>query len=155
MYTITLSALHLHVYYAVPCSCQEISALANQESLCPGDRIILTCETRGSPIIAWRSTDYVGGINDQLEFSQLSSVGSIRSSSVYDTTATLTANREDNGVRVLISQLHITVRSDVLSTSAICVHDNGNEDMITLRSLSMLLLYVTTNAYTWSHGLIG
>ena len=143
IFIIILSPLHL---YAVPCSCQEISALGIEESLCPGERIILTCETRGSSTIAWRSMDYIGDMSDQLEFSRFSSTEVPNNSPVYNTTtAILTANREDNGVRVLISQLHITVRSDVSSTSAICVHDNGNEAMITLRLLSMLLsAYITS-----------
>ena len=98
---------------------------------------MLACETRASPIIAWRSTAY---IDDQLEFNRFSSVGDTRNSLVYNTTATLTANRMDNGVQVLVSVLHITVRSDVSSTSVICVHDNGSEAMITLHLLSMLLL---------------
>ena len=143
IFIIILSPLHL---YAVPCSCQEISALGIEESLCPGESIILTCETRGSSTIAWRSTDYIGDMSDQLEFSRFSSTGVPNNSPVYNTTtAILTANREDNGVRVLISQLHITVRSDVSSTSVICVRDNEMEDIATLRLLSMLLSQLNNN----------
>ena len=122
------------------CDCQEISDNPRiGQSLCPGDEVILTCTTRGSSLIGWRSLDYVSRvISNQLEFSEVNSQGAMRRSLVYNSTvATLTSNSVENGVRVLVSELRIIIRPDVTSSSVICVHDNTNENTITLQLLGM------------------
>lgn len=142
---IMYSCMHLYheCFFVVTISsssCQVISSkLPDVESLCPETEIILTCLTRGSPLIIWRSMDYIGGAN-VIDFNELNTPGEEKRSSVYSSTvATLTNISMDNTERILISQLRITIRSDVASTSVICVHNNGSTDKIVLNLLGMIV----------------
>lgn len=119
--------------------CQQITVndpSVDVQSLCPGDVITLTCQTQGSPLIAWRSIDYVStAIGNQLEFDEFEDIGTTRPSLAYSTTIAELTNISRIPVLELVSQLRITIRSDVTSSSVICVHNNGNTDTITLRLL--------------------
>ena len=81
-------------------------------------------------------------IGNQLEFDEFDTIGAPKFSSTYDTTfAELTSVSRTPGtnVLVLVSQLRITIRSDVNPSSVTCVHDIGSTETITLRLLGMLL----------------
>ena len=105
---------------------------------CPGREFLVTCQTRGSLIISWRSAEYIG--LNPLEFSNNRIEGDEESAS--GTVATLTRNVIENGERILESQLRITVDSSVLSPTITCERDNGNSDSVTLRILQGMYLQV-------------
>lgn len=87
-------------------------------NLCPGEGVVITCETRGSPIIAWTINNV-----EQIEFGSFSHVGSvIQSSKDTATTASLTKNEIQNGIVVLESQLFTSVRSSSQNSSVTCIH---------------------------------
>lgn len=83
--------------------------------------------------------DYIGGTSTQLDFNEFGTEGDIKRSSVYSSTvATLTTNSMENMERILVSQLRITVRSDITPTSVVCIHNNGSMAEIVLNLLGML-----------------
>lgn len=137
----SISDYHLFVVTIPSCLCQEISSpFVDGQALCPGTQITLTCVTRGATLISWRSIDYISRVtSSQLEFGDFDSEGTVQHSSVYNTTiARLTNKSTENGVLILVSELKITIRPEVASFSIFCLHDNTNENNITLRLLGML-----------------
>ena len=92
---------------------------------CPGEEVNITCETRGSAVLIWTSSDYVGG---QLEFNAGNSLEEIRRGSVDpNTIATFLTNILEGGTtRVLVSQLRIIVSSISLTPSVTCIHGRDN-----------------------------
>lgn len=91
--------------------------------LCPGEDITFTCVTRGSPIIAWQSDEYIGEGGTQLEFATFNNQGDTDSSSVNpDTVATLTRNSNEDGVQVLESKLRVITSAEFPDASVTCVH---------------------------------
>ena len=113
-----------------------INKPANDEFQCPGQVVVITCVTRGSFLITWRSIQYIGA--NRIEFSTNSNEGAVNVFSNI-TTASLTRNAMENGVQVLESQLRIIVGSNVPSPSVTCARDSGNADSVTLRVLGMNL----------------
>jgi hypothetical protein len=106
------------------------------EGLCPGEEVLITCETRGSEIIAWTSEEYIERGGTQLEFATFNNVGDIRISPVNpNTVANLTKNNIDNDVQVLWSQLHI--RASVDSTVTCIQVGNGMSTSIRIQILGM------------------
>ena len=104
------------------------STLINGTIACPGE-IVFTCETRGSPIIAWSSEEYVAPGNVQLAFAgQVNEVGDTRNStSIQGTVATLTNNMlDENGTRILVSILRIVATTDSPMASVNCIHIGDN-----------------------------
>lgn len=82
-------------------------------NLCPGEEVNITCETRGSPIIAWTSDVYIETGGTQLEFASFSSIGDTSVSPVNpNTIAILVNNTIEGGMQVLVSQLRIIVSDD-------------------------------------------
>ena len=103
--------------------CQSLSRDLPEEPLCPGQVVIFTCETRGSPILAWTSEEYIEQGGTQLEFATFNAVNFTRVSPVNpNTIATLIENRNESGVRVLVSTLHIRTLSGFLDSSVTCMH---------------------------------
>ena len=101
---------------------------------------MLTCTTRNSATVVWRNSDYIASLNNEIQFGDLDIEGAVQSSVINNATtvATLISNRLESGnVRVLESQLEITIRADVPSTTVVCVHDNGGENTFILRSLGI------------------
>ena len=86
---------------------------------CPGEVLTFTCVTRGSPIIAWRSDDYIG--TTQLEFAAVDSIGATDGNQ-NTAIATLTGKNFIDGVIVLTSKLRITTSSTFPTSSVSCVH---------------------------------
>lgn len=125
----------------LPCSCQQISPVANGQRLCPGEEITLTCVTRRASTISWRSVDYISSFSSNvLSFPESDTPGRNRSFSEHPSTvATLTSNTMENGERVLTSELRITLRSDVPSFTVFCLRDLSFEANTTLRLLGMLI----------------
>lgn len=82
--------------------------------VCPGDVRTFVCETRDSTSLRWESTEYIGGV--PISFTPLSPLGHpVKSGINPAVSANLMMNYETNGVRVLMSQLNVTVSEDILS----------------------------------------
>ena len=102
--------------------------------LCPGEEINITCETRGSTIIAWTSNEYIEQGGTQLEFATFNTVGEVRISPVNpNTVATLINKTTEGGRQVLRSQLHIIASADSIVT---CINVGGG----TTNAISIRLL---------------
>ena len=89
---------------------------------CPGQEIVLTCLTSGSPIVAWINDDYIGpqSNGNQLELASSDSVGTrVMSMINLNTFAELTMKE---GGLVTESQLHIVVSADIPSTTVRCTN---------------------------------
>ena len=85
--------------------------------------MIFTCETRGSPIIAWTSEEYIERGATQLNFATFNSIGATKTSPIHpNTIATLTNNTMEDGVQVLVSELRIRALSQFLNSSVTCIH---------------------------------
>ena len=110
--------------------------LSELQTLCPGEEVTITCETRGSPVIAWRSEEYIGS-GVLIEFGNIHSVG-YTSYVNSNTVATLINNTIDNGVSVLVSQLRIIALSGSLTSSVTCIHNfNRATDTIVFHGLGI------------------
>ena len=108
----------------VKVNCQSLSSdLPADEPVCPGQVVTFTCETRGSLILAWTSDEYIERGGTRLDFATFNNVGYTRISPVNpNTNATLIANFDENGVRVLRSTLRIVTLSGFLNSSVNCLH---------------------------------
>ena len=95
-------------------------------TLCPGEVVTFTCVTHGSPIIAWRSVDYIG--TTQLEFAAANNIGAVDLNQDNTAIATLTGKNVVDGVRVLTSKLQITTSSKFPTSSVTCVHIGINSE---------------------------
>ena len=96
--------------------------LSELQNLCPGDEVNIICETRGSSVMAWSSDEYIG-LGSLLEIRIVDNIGDRCTSSVNpNTIATLINNTVEDGVQVLVSQLHIRVLSQLMSSSVTCIN---------------------------------
>ena len=115
------------------------------EHVCPEQDITFTCETRGSPTIAWASFDYID-VGSQLEFAVFNHLGDKRISPINpNTVATLVGSSiNDDGEQILVSELHLMASSQFPTFSISCIHGNGTESTITIfvqGEFIILLLY--------------
>ena len=104
--------------------------------VCPGETISYTCTTTGSPIIAWRSEEYIEPGGTQVEFAGVNNIGDTDRSLHYPSTvATLTDNRAgSDGNLVLVSTLTITTVSSPQPASVTCIHiGQGTRNTITVQ----------------------
>lgn len=120
-----------------------ISTQPNElHNLCPGQEVTITCETRGSETIAWSSDEYIGRAA-HLEFSSSEIVGVTKRAWSSNIVATLANNTNENGVTVLVSQLHIIALPGALTSSVTCIHiANGITITITVHVLGMFHLLI-------------
>ena len=115
--------------------------------VCPGQEITFTCETEGSPTIAWESIDYID-VGSQLEFGAFNHPGVSRTSPInLDTVATLVGSSiTEDGEQVLISELHLIALSRFPIFSVSCVHGNGTKNTIAIfvqgKLISIMYLYL-------------
>ena len=138
MYILTFSAVTTQKY---------ISSQPDEfHNLCPGEEVNIICEIRGSPILAWSSNEYIGGGGIRFEFLIIDSVGATITSHVNPNTvtvATLINRTIENGVVILVSQLHIIALSGVLTSSVTCINpSNGTMDTIMIHVLGMFHLLI-------------
>ena len=130
--------------FATLSSSQEVRhTLPDGQSPCPGEIITLTCVTRGSPILAWTSDQYIEQGGTQLEFATFNNEGETRSSPINtDTVATLTRKAMENGQQVLESQLRITMLPSFPTFSVSCIHiGSGNTNETTFQLLLGMYMY--------------
>ena len=129
----------IYLFFAVmvqPNCCQRISSsIRNGQLLCPGEEIVLTCEIRNELFFRWRNYDYIGGQNGAIKFAFIDEIGTTHRSLDYNTTfANLTRNDFlVNESLVFESELHLTTRADVSSTSVICVSTKSSTFTLRLR----------------------
>ena len=109
------------------------------QNLCPGEEVNITCETRGSPILAWTSDEYIEQSGSYLEFTPFNNVGETRVSPVNpNTVATLINKTVEDGVQVLVPQLRITAQSQFMNPSVTCIDVGwGSQNTIWLHVLGM------------------
>ena len=100
--------------------------------------MIFTCETRSSLTVEWRSDEYIDIDSQLFQFGAYDPIGTVLSNPTnHDIFANFTESRNENGLTVLESQLHIRIGPNASSPSISCVHANGNMDTIVLRVLGM------------------
>ena len=93
---------------------------------CAGDVVSLTCTTTGSPILAWKSEEYIGPGTTQLEFGGVNNVGDTVSSQRYPSTvATLTDKRPASSE--LTSTIEIILSAETESSVVTCVNVGTTE----------------------------
>ena len=122
---------------------QEVRhTLQNGQSPCPGEEITFTCVTRGSPVLAWTSDQYIEQGGTQLEFATFDNENETRTIPINpNTVATLTRKAMENGEQVLESELRIITVSRFPTFSVSCIHiGSGNINETTFQ-----LLLGTTN----------
>jgi hypothetical protein len=84
------------------------SSLSADRLVCPGEVIIFTCITRGSPILEWFSEQYIGTGRDLL---QISSESARNTSSITPDAVAVRTNvsiASETGDTVIVSELRIT-----------------------------------------------
>ena len=109
---------------------QLTSSLPYGQGACPGDTIMFTCITYGSASHAWISEEYIGTGGLQLEFATYHNPGEIASNAAEpDTYAELLVRNET--LRVLKSQLHVTVTSSHPSANVSCLFVDTHEQNTT------------------------
>ena len=103
------------------------STISDGDVVCPGDVVTFTCVTRDSAIIGWNSVEYIGS-GLQLEFDEGGDRNEIQRGTIdSNTVATFISDTLENGMRVLVSRLQITVSSASASPSVTCVHVSNNQ----------------------------
>ena len=103
-----------------------------------------TCETRDSLTIEWRSEEYIDSI--LFQFGAHDPIGTILYNPInHDIFTNFTGRRNENGLTVLESQLHIRIGPNASSPSLTCVHADGNMDTIKLRILGMYMYTQASN----------
>ena len=104
------------------------------EDLCPGEEVVITCETRGSPIIAWTSEEYIERGGTRLVFGTFNGVGDMDTSPVNpNTVATLIRKANESNVQVLQSKLSIIVS---VNSNVTCM-GNGASTFIRIQVFGM------------------
>ena len=109
------------------------------QNLCPGEEVTITCETRGSIVISWVIEEYIGARGTRLDFAIFNDIGDTRASHMNpNTVATLINKTVEDGVQVLVSQLHITAQSQFMNPSVTCINGRfGTQNTTRLRVLGM------------------
>ena len=108
------------------------------QNLCPGEEVTITCEIRGSPVLAWASEEYIGARGTRLEFAAFDSIGDTRTSHMNpNTVATLINKTVEDGVQVLVSQLRITAQSQFMNPSVTCTNGRFGTNTTRLHILGM------------------
>lgn len=112
-----------------PVSCQTVllmNSLNGRSVAYPDQLITFTYVIKGSPIIAWSSTDYIGQ-DVQLEFTTTDQLQSIQNSTINTNTFAVLVSitdLRDGGIGTITSQLHIQV-SPLFQTSSVSCHNVG------------------------------
>ena len=78
------------------------------------------CEIRGSEVLGWESSHFIG--SGQIQFASYEEIGTIKNSEINSNVrANLTGNEMRNGVRVISSNLSISVSSVSLLRQSLIV----------------------------------
>ena len=135
-----LFILHRFNYAAYP------SVATDRHKVCPEDNRTFTCETRGSNTIQWMSIPYTGLSGLMLSGGDAKSMG--------QTTARIVANYSVNGVRVIRSELNITVTPDIktdVRQYITCVnYDLQNERVVSIQLNGMFVMMMLSNIMVMS-----
>ena len=121
LYSLLFYLIHSYLVFLaahqyVQCEIKINSTITNHNIVRRGENVTFTCIVRGSSTMAWISPQYIGS-TDQLEFSVLSSPGSVRRR--YNTTAELISVSTEAEVE-LISTLHIFVQPEFSMSRVTC-----------------------------------
>ena len=126
---IKICSLHSATLQAINCATVISTTLINQQSTCPGSKVIFTCRTTGgsSTTLAWISVDYIGD-GRLLYIAELHNQGETRTALADpNTLATLMKNLNVSGQHLLESTLCIIASPHFLSSSVMCSNFATNE----------------------------
>ena len=91
--------------------------ISGKREVCPGEYRIFSCETRGSRSLSWMSNEYIGQRGIQLILYKYLPVGTLEYSHKNPNVfANLTFKGYETGVKILRSQLHVTIPTDTQNT---------------------------------------
>ena len=96
------------------------STLVHGRYAVPNQNVIFTCMTKNATVLSWNSSEYIGLGN---EF-HIASAGEARNRTRGTTVATRVHTYNDNGITVIVSQLHIIALEEI-STSSVTCRING------------------------------
>ena len=120
--TVTILIYIMIILFTAGCAQRIISPQPGEfQNLCPGEEVNITCETRGSLLIAWASEEYIGTAI-WLEFTTFNSIGDTVTLMNPNTVATLINKTVEEGIEVLVSQLRITTLSQFMNSSVTCIN---------------------------------
>ena len=107
---------------------------------CAGVMVVFTCETVGSPGLAWSSEQYIGPGGTEISFiAHDFTTQPVKYSNNHNnpgTSATLTGVTMDNGVQTLTSKLHIIASASKSTISSVtCRHTD--DDLRTTQSFQV------------------
>jgi hypothetical protein len=106
------------------------STLIQGKYALPCQHVMFICETRGTEVMKWSSEHYIGVGGD---FIEVSSLGEGRNQTRLrgKTIATRIEVYSDNGITVIVSQLHIIASEDFPISSVTCrINTRGPSDTI-------------------------
>ena len=112
------------------------STLADDHTASPKEEIIFTCTTRQSSILQWSSSEYIDSDGYSIQVYNSTLGNDVRRGSAH---ATLVRAAFENGVPVLVSELHIRV-STLYPTASIQCDNNGHGSSQTIR-FGMYIMY--------------
>ena len=106
---------------------------------CPGELVIFTCTTRGTPILEWFSEEYIGTGRDRLQI--LSESARNTSSVTPDVVAVRINVSIESGVTVIVSELRITASTKYPIATVSCSNgDQRSIQNITFRTFGKTLI---------------
>ena len=114
------------------------SSLNGQQTVLRGENITFNCLTVGSSILAWTSDEYIA---DRIEFLVVNSNGTVMTQNPHALARLMAVYIDESGQAVLVSQLNITVQSNILRFSVSCLNVGNGEFATANFSLSSKFLY--------------
>ena len=102
------------------------SSLNVDRLACPGELVIFTCTTRGTPILEWFSEEYIGSGRERLQI--LSESARNTSSITPDAVAVRINVSSESGVTVIVSELRIIAATKYPTATVPC--SNGDQRFI-------------------------
>ena len=107
----------------------------------PGQVVVFTCVTRHSHILQWNSTEYINGNGDNNIIQIFDGISGTNVSS-GDARGILTSVTTENGVPVLISELHITASARYPRATVECNNNgHGSSQSITFGMTIIIMMF--------------
>jgi hypothetical protein len=100
----------------------------DQQLFCPGEEVLITCETTNSPTLYWISNEYCNVETGGIMLARFNRPGDEERCPVNPrTVATLISNNiTENGEQILVSTLRITTCANFSTASITCLSEDGS-----------------------------
>ena len=85
-----------------------------------GDNITFTCTTKGSSLLVWNSIEYISSSLGRIVFSSDQTIGTLSTPNGYTSAQLTNVYEDENGRRVIESQLTIIVQRTIQHFSITC-----------------------------------